>query len=50
MHLLKGYPQEVKMFAKNILEAFGQNQQLLMIIKQELLNILRDSGEDMAEI
>lgn len=50
MHILKGYPQEVRMFAKDILVAFGENKQLLMIIKQELLNILRDSGEDMTEI
>jgi len=38
------------LFAKNILEAFAENRQLLMIIKQELLNILRDSGENIIQI
>jgi len=40
----------VRIFAKNILEAFSKNRQLLMIIKQELLNILRDSGEDVSQL
>ncbi len=50
MHLLRGYPQEVKVYAMSILEAFGQNKQLLVIVKQELLNILRDSGLWLGEI
>ncbi len=50
MHLLKGYPQDVKLYAMSVLEAFAENKQLLVIMKQELLNILRDSGEYLGDL
>ncbi len=50
MHLLKGYPQDVKLYAMSVLEAFAENKQWLVIMKQEMLNILRDSGEYLGDL
>lgn len=42
MHILREYPQDVKTYLTNILEAFKENSDLLEIIKQELLICLQD--------
>lgn len=34
MHILRGYPQEVRLYLTNILEAFKENHDLMNIIKQ----------------
>lgn len=46
MHILREYPQDVRAYLTNILEAFKENSELLDIIKQDLLICLQDMKEE----
>jgi len=46
MHILREYPQDVRAYLTNILEAFKENSELLNIIKQELLICLKDMKDE----
>ncbi len=46
MHILREYPQDVRVYLTNILESFKENSELLNIIKQALLICLQDLKEE----
>lgn len=50
MHLLKMYPQAVRIYGVTVMEAFVGNKELSGIMKQEMLNVLRDEGGDNGDV
>lgn len=49
MNILRDYAGEVRGYMTNILQAYKENTELLMIIKQELLTCLQDLKEEEVE-